>query len=411
MNAEIIAVGSELLTPQRSDTNSLWLTARLNELGVEVIQKSILGDDRDRLAEAVRASLSRVPLVVLTGGLGPTEDDVTREAVAQALHRRLLFSREICDWIEARFTRLGRKMAEINKRQAFLVEGAERLENPNGTAPGQWLDLPGGMVLLLPGPPREMQPLFEKECLPLLRERLPQLHIATRCYRVAGMGESDLDALIAPIYKLYANPVATILAAEGDVQIHLRARCESPAEAEALAGEVGAKILGALGNRVYSTGGEPLEAVVGALLQQRGATLSVAESCTAGLLGARITEVAGASNWFLGGFQVYGTPMKTRLLGLDENLVSRNGVVSEAVAVAMAESVRDRTGSTYALSITGEAGPESSTPGVDPGTVWIGIASPAGAQARMFRFPNGRARVRNFAVQTALNLLRLQLLP
>lgn len=405
MNAEIIAVGSELLTPARIDTNSLWLTAQLNELGVEVIRKTVVGDERNLLAQATASALDRVPLLLITGGLGPTEDDVTREAVAQALKRRLLFSEEILAGIEERFRRLGRTMAPNNRRQAFLIEGAMPLPNPHGTAPGQWLDLPGGMVVLLPGPPRELQPMFESHCLPLLRERLPQAFIRTRFFRVAGMGESDLDNRIAPIYRPYANPVTTILAAEGDVQIHLRARGATEQEAESLAEELGAKILAALGDSVYSTDGSPLEAVVGRALLGRGETVAVAESCTAGLLAARFTEVPGASAWFAGGFVVYGEAMKTRLLGLDEALVKRHGVVSEAVAVAMAESARDRTGASYALSITGEAGPETSTPGIEPGTVWIGLATPSEASARLFRFPTGRERVRRFAVQNALYLL------
>lgn len=405
MNAEIIAVGSELLTPNRIDTNSLWLTAQLNALGVEVIQKTVVGDERKLLSEAVAAALDRVPLLLITGGLGPTEDDVTREAVAQALKRRLLFSEEILAGIEERFRRLGRTMAPNNRRQAFLVDGAMPLPNPHGTAPGQWLDLPSGMVVLLPGPPRELQPMFENHCLPLLRERLPRTFLRTRFFRVAGMGESDLDHRIAPIYKPYTNPVTTILAAEGDVQIHLRARGATEEEAEALAEELGSKILAELGDHVYSTDGSPLEAVVGRELLKRGETVAVAESCTAGLLAARLTEVPGASGRFAGGFVVYGEAMKTRLLGLDEALVRQHGVVSEAVAVAMAESARDRTGAAYALSITGEAGPEASTPGIEPGTVWIGLAAPAEALARMFRFPTGRERVRRYAVQTALHLL------
>jgi len=405
MNAEIIAVGSELLTPARIDTNSLWLTGQLNSLGVEVVRKTVVGDDRNLLAQAVAAALDRVPLLLLTGGLGPTEDDVTREAVAQALRRRLLFSEEVLATIEERFRRLGRQMAPNNRRQAFLVEGAVPLPNPHGTAPGQWIDLPSGIVILLPGPPRELMPMFTNHCLPLLRERLPRAFIRTRFYRVAGMGESDLDNLIAPIYKPYKNPVTTILAAEGDVQIHLRARAESEEEAEALAEELGAKILAALGDRVYSIDGSPLEAVIGRELARRGETLAVAESCTAGLLGARITEVPGSSAWFAGGFIVYGVAMKTRLLGIDPALVERHGVVSEAVAVAMAESARDRTGATYALAVTGEAGPEPSTPGIEAGTVWIGLATPAAASARLFRFAPGRERVRRWAVQSALYLL------
>jgi len=409
MNAEIIAIGSELLTASRVDTNSLWLTGQLNALGVEVTQKTIVGDDRERLAAAIRAALDRAQILILTGGLGPTEDDVTRDAVAGALSRKLVYSEEICKWIETRFARFGRTMAEINKRQAYLVEGAEKLENPNGTAPGQWIDLPGAMLILLPGPPHEMKPMFEDRCLARLRERVPPLFIRTRFFRVAGMGESDLDQLIAPLYTPYTNPVTTILAAAGDIQIHLRAQADSSQAAEALVQELGSKIEAALGERIYSRDGSPLENVIGACLKQRGERLAVAESCTAGLLGGRVTEVAGSSAWFMGGFQVYQTDMKTRLLGLDPALVAEHGVVSEAVAAAMAAAVRERTGATWGLSVTGEAGPEPSPGGPAPGTIWIGVAGPAGASAKLFRFPGDRIRIRAFAVQSALNLLRLQL--
>jgi nicotinamide-nucleotide amidase len=408
MNAEIIAAGSELLTPARSDTNSLWLTARLNELGVEVTQKTIVGDDRERLAAAVRGALERVEIVIVTGGLGPTEDDVTREAVARALRRRLVFSEEIHGWIEKRFARFGRRMAENNRRQAFLIDDAEQLENPNGTAPGQWIEDGGKVIILLPGPPNEMQPMFQNFGLARLRVRVPPQSIRTRFYRVAGMGESDLDQLLAPLYKPYANPVTTILAAAGDIQIHLRARAPTEQRAEALAAELGAKIEAALGERIYSSDGSPLEKVVGESLKSRGETVAVAESCTAGLLGARITEVAGASAWFVGGFQVYEPAMKTRLLGLDAGLIETQGVVSEAVAQAMAQSARERTGATWALAVTGAAGPEAAGAAA-PGTVWIGLAGAGVAEAKMFRFPGGRGRVRMFAVQSALNLLRLKL--
>jgi nicotinamide-nucleotide amidase len=409
MTAEIIAVGSEMLTPQKVDTNSLWLTDQLNLLGVDVTQKSVIGDDQNRLAAAIAAALDRTPLVLLTGGLGPTEDDLTREATAQALNCALIHDPAILDAIESRFASFGRKMAPINKRQAFLVEGAERLDNPNGTAPGQWLAFEGRMLALLPGPPGEMKPLFLSQVLPRLQVLLPPRALRTRFYRVAGMGESDVDQLIAPVYKPYENPVTTILAAAGDIQIHLRSFCATKDEAEALVAELGAKIEALLGNRIYSRNGDPLEAALGVLLRERKATLAVAESCTGGLLGGRITEAPGSSAWFLGGFQVYGRAMKTRLLGLDEKLVEKEGVVSEAVAIAMAESARDRTGATYALSVTGEAGPESATPGIEPGTVWIGIATPDGVEAKLHRFPGNRARVRAFAVQSALNLLRLRL--
>lgn len=410
MQAEIIAIGSELLTPQRLDTNSLWLTDQLNALGVEVVQKTIVGDERARLTDAIRAALSRSTIVILTGGLGPTEDDVTRDAVAEALNRQLEFSEEVREWLQARFARSGRIMAEINLRQAYLIQGAEKLENNNGTAPGQWVDAEDGrIVILLPGPPREMKPLFTEQCVSRLQARLPHRVLRTRFFRVAGMGESDLDALISPAYKPYNNPVTTVLAAIGDIQVHLRAFCETEAEAETLLDEVGTKILNLLGDRVYSTNGDPLEAAVGQMLVDRSATIAVAESCTGGLLGARLSDVPGSSRYFVGGFQVYNNQMKAKLLGLDPGFVEEHGAVSEAVAIAMAQAAQARTGATYALSVTGEAGPTPADPDIKPGTVWIGLATPHGAVSKVINILGDRDRVRSFAVQTALNLLRLKM--
>ena len=405
-DAEIIAIGSELLTPQRVDTNSLYLTEQLNGLGVEVRRKLIVGDDRGMLTAAVREALTRSTIVVLTGGLGPTEDDVTRDAVANALGRALIFSQELSDQLEERFRRFNRKMAENNRRQAFLVDGAEALPNARGTAPGQWIELDHRVIVLLPGPPGELKPLFAVECLPRLQRRLPAQVIRTRLYRVAGMGESDLDHLISPVYSKYANPSTTILAGAGDIQVHLRARCATAAEAEQLLAEVGPPIEQLLGDRIYSRDGESLEAVVGAMLRQRGATLSVAESLTGGMLAERITSVPGSSDYFLGGFLVYNNRMKTELLGVDAALIERHTAVSEETARAMAEGARSRTGSTYAVSVTGEAGPDSAT-GAAPGTVFVGIAGPdGGSEARRLQLPGDRARVRSLGAQTALDLLR-----
>lgn len=410
MNAEIIAVGSELLTPARLDTNSLYLTGELNQLGVEVVAKSIVGDDVDRLAETIRRATAQAEIVLVTGGLGPTEDDVTREAASRALGRPLVFRQDICDAIEARFARMGRKMAEINRRQAFVLEGAEVLPNSNGTAPGLWISLPGGAMALLPGPPGELKPMFEAECLPRLRRLAPPMVIRTRFYRVAGMPESDLDQLISPVYRQYKNPVTTILAAPGDIQIHLRARCEIEAEAEQLLEEVGSRIESLLGDRIYSRSGEPLEQVVGELLRQPQATLSVAESCTGGLLAERITSIPGSSDYFLGGFLVYTNRMKSELLGVDPDLIALHGAVSEPVAGAMAAGAKDRTGSTWALAITGVAGPGGGTEAKPVGTVVIGLAGPETLRSHKFRFLGSRERVRAMAAQTALDLLRRAIL-
>lgn len=406
MNAEIIAVGSELLTPSRIDTDSLWLTGQLNQLGVELVGKQVIGDDRARLAAAIEGALSRAALVILTGGLGPTEDDVTRDAVAAATGRPLLFRQDVCDGIEARFRRMNRAMVEINRRQAYIIEGSEVLGNPNGTAPGLWLEHNGAVIALLPGPPREMKPMFIDHCLPRLKARIPPLALRTRWYRVAGMGESDVDQLIAPVYTRYSNPATTILAKPGDIEIHLRARCETADEAERLLAEVGEPIEALLGDRIYSRNGDPLEAVIGAVLRKRGETLAVAESCTGGGLAERITAIAGASDYFAGGFLTYTWATKTRLLGVDPILLRQHGAVSEPVALAMTAGARERAGTTWAISVTGVAGPSQGGEKVPVGTIFIGIAGPGVEKVREVRFIGDRARIRALAIQTALDLLR-----
>jgi nicotinamide-nucleotide amidase len=408
-NVEIIAVGSELLGVQRVDTNSLWLTDRLNQLGVEVVQKCVVGDDRARLTAELKLALERTGTVILSGGLGPTEDDVTRDAVAAAVGRKLVFSQAVCDGIEERFRRFGRQMAEINKRQAYVIEGAEVLENERGTAPGQWFQDDGRIVVLLPGPPHELKHVYTAQAEPRLTKLVPPKVIRTLFFRVAGMGESDLDALISPVYKKYENPVTTILAGAGDIEIHLRARCDTAAEADALLAEVGPPIQALLGDRIYSHTGESMEEICGRLLRERQVRLCVAESATGGLLGSRITSVAGSSEYFDGGFLTYSDRMKTELLGVDPALLKEHTAVSEPVAITMAEGARRRAGSDYAISITGEAGPESGS-GQPVGVFYIGFASKAGSFSKRLQFPGDRTRLRQFAVQTALDILRRTIL-
>jgi nicotinamide-nucleotide amidase len=409
-DAEIIAVGSEMLTSQRLDTNSLFITDRLNALGVEVRRKLVVGDDRAILAAAVRDALAHADIVIVTGGLGPTEDDLTRESVAQALGRELVFRQDLSDAIDERFRRRQRRMAANNKKQAFVVDGAETLANPNGTAVGQWIrentKEDAKVVMLLPGPPGELKPMFADECVPRLTALLPPQSIRARQYRVTGMTESDLDQLIAPVYSKVTNPATTILASPGDIQIHLRARCATEEEAERLLAEVGGPIEELLGKRIFSRNGDSLEAVVGQLLRARGASVAVAESCTGGMIAERITSIPGSSDYFAGGFIVYSNAMKERALGIDPDLISRHTAVSEEVARAMAECARARSGATYAISTTGEAGPESST-GALVGTVYVGFAGPDSAvEARKFNLPGDRTRIRMFATQAALDFLR-----
>jgi nicotinamide-nucleotide amidase len=409
MNAEIIAVGSEMLTPERVDTNSLHLTRELNNLGVEVVTKCVIGDDRERLTDAVRRAISRSEIVILSGGLGPTEDDLTREAVAQAIDRKLILRNEIVDALERRFAQMGRKMAEINKRQAMVIEGADVLPNDRGTAPGQWVEESGSAIMLLPGPPHELKAMFERQCLPRLQRLVPPLVIRTLFLRVAGMSESDLDQLIAPVYTKYQNPVTTILAAAGDLQIHLRARCATVAEADALLAEVGGPIELLLGDRLYSRNGDPLDVIVGQMLRKRHATVAVAESATGGMLGERFTSAPGSSDYFMGGFITYTNPMKTELLGVPLEILEKFGAVSAETAEAMAAGARLRTGATYALSITGLAGPDAGREKVPVGTMYVGLADAAGVTSLHRQFIGDRTRIRTFTCQMALDLLRRRL--
>jgi len=405
-DAEIIAIGSELLTPQKVDTNSLYLTDQLNALGVEVVRKTVVGDERERLMDTILGAVARSRIIVLTGGLGPTEDDLTRDAVASALGRTLVFRQDICDLIEERFRRFQRKMVEINRRQAYIVEGAEVLANDRGTAPGQWIEHNSTVLMLLPGPPNELKSMFEKQCLPRLERLLPPQVIQTLMLRVVGMPESDLDQLIAPVYLRYPNLATTILAVSGEIHIHLRARSADASQAEALIAEVAGQIEPLIGDRIYSRNGDSLEKVIGDLLRARHAHLSVAESATAGLLGGRITSVPSSSDYFLGGFLAYSDEMKTRLLGVPAAMLREHTAVSEPVAKAMAEGAKERTGSDYALSITGYAGPD----GEKVGLVFIGLATPNGSEARRVQLPGDRERVRAFSTNTALDLLRRKLL-
>jgi nicotinamide-nucleotide amidase len=405
-DAEIIAIGSELLTPQKVDTNSLYLTDQLNALGVEVVRKTIVGDERARLTDTILAAVARSQVIVLTGGLGPTEDDLTRDAVAAALGRSMDFHQEISDQIEERLRRYGRKMAEINRRQAYIIEGAEMLPNDRGTAPGQWIAHNGVMLMLLPGPPSELKAMFEKQCLPRLEKFLPPQVIRTRFFRTVGMTESELDQMISPVYTRYANLATTILAVSGEIHIHLRARCASANEAESVLEKACAEIEPLLGDRIYSRNGDSLEQVIGDLLRARHASLSVAESLTGGLLGGRITSVPSSSDYFRGGFVVYSNDMKTKLLGVPAEMLAEHTAVSEPVAKAMAEGAKTRTSSDYAVSMTGYAGPD----GEKVGLVFIGLATPAGTEVRRIMFPADRDRVRAFSTNTALDFLRRKLL-
>lgn len=410
-SAEIIAVGSELLTPQHVDTNSLAVTGDLNLLGVEVVIKEVIGDERARLRDAIRVAVDRTDIVVIIGGLGPTEDDVTREAVADALGLKLTLSLEQESVLINRFRQINRPMAKNNLKQAYLLEGAQALPNPHGTAPGQFLSTRRGALALLPGPPRELKPMLANELVPRLRHVLPPHVIRVRTFRITGIGESDLDTLIAPVYTKYKNPATTVLSSLGDLCVCLRARAETEEQADLLLREVGNPIAQLLGDRIYSEKpNETLESVVGCLLRKRHAKVATAESCTGGLIAARLTEQGGSSDFFAGGYVTYSDVEKQEVLGVGKELISKHSAVSEAVAAAMAEGARRRTGATHALSATGYAGPDGGTEYDPVGTVYIGLASPEATRVVRVRHGGDRYRVRTLATQGALDLLRKALM-
>jgi nicotinamide-nucleotide amidase len=406
MDAEIIAVGSELLTPYRQDTNSLFLTEQLNRLGIEVRFKTVVGDHRTRLGETLRLALDRSELVIVTGGLGPTEDDVNREVVAEVLGRPLRIVDEIRRQLEERWARLERSMPENNLRQAMVPEGAEWLENQRGTAPGLWMEHNGSILVLLPGPPWELEAMFEAKCLPRLEPRSAGVRLRTRVYKVVGLPESEVDRRIAPSYKPYRNPETTILSTLGTIEVHLRAQAPSEAEAEALLNEVGDKIELELGDHIFSSRGESLEEVVGMYLVMKQKTLAVAESCTGGLLAERLTRVPGSSNFFLGGVVCYSNQLKTSLAGVPAEMIAADGAVSKPVAQALAEGIRRRAGSSLGVGITGVAGPTGGTPEKPVGLVFIALADDRSTEVRRFQFPGDRDRVRQWASIAGLEMIR-----
>ena len=418
MIAEIIAAGSEMLTPHRQDTNSLYLTQQLNDLGVQVAFKTIVGDSLEHLTSAARIALARADLVLFSGGLGPTEDDLTREAVAAALGLSLLRSDDLLSGLQKRFADRGIPMPPNNHKQADVLDGATILPNRTGSASGQLLDTTFDgkrrIVILLPGPPSELKTLFAEVCLPHLTATLPPSHMARRMLRMALIPESTVDARTAPLYTQYPDIDTTILAGSGEIQLHFACTKPTLAEAQARVDELSDRIEREMDDAIFSAHGESLPEIVHLLLGMRHLSLSVAESCTGGLLAQRLTAVPNSSGTFLGGAVVYTTELKTEFAGVPKDLIDSAGSVSEEVARSLAEGIRARTESSFGLSITGLAGPGGGPPGPDEkrpvGLVYIGLADGADTEIKEIHIPGDRERVRLWATQHALEMLRRKLL-
>lgn len=412
-SAEIIAVGTELLGVSRIDTNSLFITQKLRELGIELRAKGVVSDDRRRLREVFVQSLGRVDLVVLTGGLGPTDDDLTREVVAEALSLPLIEDEAITARIRARFERRGMRMPDLNRRQAMVPRGATALPNPNGTAPGLFVTAGAKVVLLLPGPPRELKPMLTALCEPdgALGRRAGAERIHTVSIFTTGRSESHVEEAAQPLYSTWVNAdpaiETTILASPGQVEIHLSMRSADPVAATARLSDVRQQLVEAIGDAVFSTDGRTLPEVVGALLQHRGLTLAAAESCTGGLLLQRLTDVPGSSAWIRGGVVAYDNELKRSMLDVPAELIGQFGAVSEPVAAAMVDGLQNRGLGDVCVAITGIAGPGGGTESKPVGTVVIAVAVPgAPLHVHTHLFPGGREMVRLQATQSALDRVR-----
>lgn len=414
MKAWILAVGSEMLTPFRLDTNSLAITERLNAIGCDVRLKAVAGDDVAELVSLFERGVGAVDLIVCTGGLGPTEDDITRDALARALSLPLDRDDRIVDKIRERFERRGMVMAAINVRQAMVPRGAVVLENTRGTAPGLWIEQGSTRILLLPGPPREMQPMLEQVIAERLRPSAGGRALFRRAIRITGRPEADVDAVAQPVYAKWVSaevPIATtILAKMGQIELHLTADAPSAADADEALGRAVDELVAVLGQSVYSTDGRGLEAVIGDLLVAKGMTVAVAESCSGGLLASRLTDVPGSSAYFDRGVVCYSNRAKIEWVGVPEALITAHGAVSEPVAEAMATGVRERAASSIGIGITGIAGPGGGTPEKPVGTVAVAVVTPSARSVRTFQFVGPRDMVKFQSTQAAMNMLRLLLL-
>jgi nicotinamide-nucleotide amidase len=413
MKSEIIAVGSEMLTPFRQDTNSLFLTERLNEIGVIVAFKTIVGDRKKDLVNAVRSALARIDILVVMGGLGPTEDDLTREAVAEALGLTIRREGALVAALHARAATWRIPMPSNNLKQAEVIKGATVLPNPNGSAPGQWLDTVfeehRKLIMLIPGPPSECKPLFDDECLPRLRAIVPPRHIARRTLRAAMIPESQADKLLAPIYTTFTDIETTILASGGDIQLTLISTKANPEFAKRRVDELATRLEEALEDWLYSSDGESLEQIVLYYLGLRQSTLAVAESCTGGMLAERITSVPGSSRTFLGGAVVYSDALKQSFAAVPQEIIAQHGAVSKEVAEALATGIRLRTGATLGLGITGIAGPSGGTEDKPVGLVHIALSSAEKTESLEKHFRGDRQKIREWTTQQALDLIRRRL--
>jgi len=409
VRASIIAVGSEMLGPTRLDTNSLKITAALEDFGAGVVLKSVVGDTLRDLVDEIRYSLQHSDLLILTGGLGPTEDDLTREALAEAFGLEMEIDNAIVELIEARFAARGWKMPEVNKRQARVFHGHTTLRNERGTAPGFHLQVEGKDVWVFPGVPHELEWMLETYFEPWLQSKSGGRARHRRVLKIAGMTESGVEEKLKPYYEAHDHEPLTILASGGQIEIHLQAE-GSEAEAKQAIAAREKELVTIFGDKIFGFDGDSLESVVGQMLVARNESVSVAESCTGGLLASRITDVPGSSRYFMGGAVCYTADSKMFIAGVDPALIQQFGEVSEQVAVELAKGVRRRFHTTFGIGVTGIAGPGGGSEAKPVGTVHIAVADADRYEHRKLFWPVTRSLFKWFSTQSALDLLRLFML-
>ena len=410
MRAEIIATGTELLSGGVIDTNSLYLSEELMLVGLETAFKTVVGDDEQDMEEALRRAFGRVEVVIITGGIGPTEDDITRKVIAKIVKKRLVLNEDALKAIHARLAGRGKEFATSNDRQALIPTGARLLQNPIGIAPGFFIDEEGLFIAVLPGVPKEMRAMFDEGLRPVLEERFGgRMFIRRRILRTCGLSESAVNQAIQNILKR-GVPAVGLTAKETGVDIRIIARGSNAEQAQAQVERIEAGIREKLGDAVYGVDGQELEEVVGALLKQRRFKLAVAESCTGGLIGGRITSIAGSSEYFERGMVVYSYLAKTEMLGVTQDLIERHGAVSSKVAEAMAQGIRQTAHTELGLAVTGIAGPGGGTQKKPVGLVFTALASAQGVKIAEHRFLGTREQVRIRASQMALDMVRRHLI-
>lgn len=410
MRVEIITIGDELLYGQIQDSNSGFIGERLTSEGIEVVFKTSVGDDINRIEEAFNTARSRAEVIVASGGLGPTQDDVTKKAVVKAFKRNLIFHQDILRQIEESFRKRGSVMPKVNQNQALIPQGAKALSNLWGVAPGIFLEEKEFLFFALPGVPVEMKWMLENEVLPILRARKPQRFILHRRLRTTGISESAIYEKIEQLIDPTGNVKVAFLPEHLGVNIRLTAESSDRDEALDVMDQFEQNIREILGTLIYGTDDQALEEVVGKLLLEKRKTIATAESCTGGLIGARFTNVSGSSRYFERGVVTYSNQAKTQLLNVPADVIEKYGAVSEQVAVLMAEGVKKLAGTDYGLSVTGIAGPTGGTPQKPVGLVYIGFAHQTDSYAQRFMFGEDRKTNRERAAQAALNLVRLSLI-